>query len=372
MAFLRKKKGRYYSVFYDAAQQPKEKWIPTGTGLKDAARKVLHELERRWLDPNDAWTPWNPIVEREMLSVREAAARFMASRQHLRPKTVEAYRFATEGLLERLPAGLMIRNVQPGQISPYIDDLSVSVATRRHRYGHLRTFFLWAVEKGYLDDSPMRTVRCPKPQKKLAEFLSPEQLEQVLAAIDWDFEQKRRQGFARDGEIQWLKDLILLAVGTGLRLRELTSLRWSAVDFETGFLTVRNSEGFRTKSGHERAVPLAGDALDVLQRRNRERTDDLDGPVLTYGDGRAIVAGYASKRFKYYVRLAKLPEQIHFHSMRHTCASWLVMRGVPLSIVQQILGHSSIQVTERYAHLAPDVMKAAMLQAFGNGSGVPE
>ena len=55
MAFLRKKKGRYYSVFYDAAQLPKEKWIPTGTGLKDAAKKVLHELERRWLDPNDAW-----------------------------------------------------------------------------------------------------------------------------------------------------------------------------------------------------------------------------------------------------------------------------------------------------------------------------
>ncbi len=163
------------------------------------------------------------------------------------------------------------------------------------------------------------------------------------------------------------KDLVLLAVGTGLRLGELAALRWSAVDFETGFLTVRSGEGFRTKSGHERAVPLAGDAQEVLLRLSSEREDDLDGPVVTYGDGRPIVAKYASKRFKRYVRLAKLPEQIRFHSLRHTCASWLVMRGVPLLIVQQILGHSSIQVTERYAHLAPDVMKAAMHQAFGKG-----
>ncbi len=73
---------------------------------------------------------------------------------------------------------------------------------------------------------------------------------------------------------------------------------------------------------------------------------------------------YVSKRFLHYRRLAKLPEGISFHNLRHTCASWLVMRGVPLSVVQYILGHSAIVVTQRYAHLAPDAVQREMLRAF--------
>lgn len=81
--------------------------------------------------------------------------------------------------------------------------------------------------------------------------------------------------------------------------------------------------------------------------------------------GGPLDPSYASKRFKYYVRASSLPESIRFHSLRHTCASWLVMRGVNLRIVQAVLGRSDIQVTQQYAHLAPDVMKAAIHQAFG-------
>lgn len=66
-----------------------------------------------------------------------------------------------------------------------------------------------------------------------------------------------------------------------------------------------------------------------------------------------------------YVREANLSEKYRFHSLRHTCASWLVQRGISLPIVQAILGHRDVRVTQRYAHLAPDVMTSAMQQAFG-------
>lgn len=52
-------------------------------------------------------------------------------------------------------------------------------------------------------------------------------------------------------------------------------------------------------------------------------------------------------------------ERVIFHSLRHTCASWMVMQGVSLYLVQKVLGHSTIQVTERYAHLAPDQLALA-------------
>lgn len=205
----------------------------------------------------------------------------------------------------------------------------------------MRSFFNWAVENELLADSPLKGIQLPKEQKELAEFLTTTQLERLIACIDADLEMKG--GLIKPGEVVWLRDLILVAVCTGLRRGELCNLRWSDVDFETGFLHVRNRGGFQTKSGHERSIPLAGDALEVLQRRSTKRADDLDGYVFTGASGLPLVPKYASKRFKYYVR--------------HTCASWLVQCGVSLSIVQAILGHSSIQVTQRYVHLAPDVMK---------------
>ncbi len=113
-----------------------------------------------------------------------------------------------------------------------------------------------------------------------------------------------------------------------------------------------------------------GDALLVLSRLNDERTDESDGYVFTGATGGRLDGSVASKAFKRYVRLAKLPESIRFHSLRHTCASWLVQRGVALPIVQAILGHSSIQVTQRYAHLGPDVMQSAMQAALGNGASL--
>ena len=111
---------------------------------------------------------------------------------------------------------------------------------------------------------------------------------------------------------------------------------------------------------------MVGDAVEVLRRLDVERAGDLDGLVFTgVGGGRSILTSSHVASSIYYVRLAKLPERIRFHSLRHTCASWLVQRDVSLPIVQAILGHSTMRFTQRYAHLVPDVMRAAMQQAFG-------
>ena len=74
-----------------------------------------------------------------------------------------------------------------------------------------------------------------------------------------------------------------------------------------------------------------------------------------------------SKRFKRYVRMAGLSDDIHFHSLRHTYASWLVMAGVDLFRVKELLGHVDISTTMRYAHLAPTSFKNDLERVFGNG-----
>jgi site-specific recombinase XerD len=134
-------------------------------------------------------------------------------------------------------------------------------------------------------------------------------------------------------------------------------------------ITVKNIRGqFKTKSGHERGVSIAGELKEVLARLDEERraagrTSD-DEHVFLSSTGQPIHPKVASHRFKFFLRLADLPKDLRFHSLRHTTASWLVQDGVALYVVKGILGHADVKTTQNYAHLAPDVMKAAMDSTF--------
>jgi site-specific recombinase XerD len=126
----------------------------------------------------------------------------------------------------------------------------------------------------------------------------------------------------------------------------------------------------QTKSGHERVVFVYGDAREVLERLHAGRTSEADDYVFQGTSNREGTRGhlnpeYVSKRFLYYARMAKLAEGIHFHSLRHTYASWLVMAGVDLFRVKELLGHADISTTMRYAHLAPKAFQDELQRVFG-------
>jgi integrase len=215
-----------------------------------------------------------------------------------------------------------------------------------------------------ITNDPMKDVDKPKKQEKQPAFLSPSELERLLTTIDVHAETVTNI-HGEPSDVQWLADIIQVAVCTGLRRGELVSLRWKDVDLEQRFITVRNQGEFTTKSGHERRVALRS---DVIRRRHHEREDDLDGPVFTDRPGLPIKPDRVTSRFKFFVRKAKLKkrEELHFHSLRHTAGSWLASSGVPLRVIQQILGHSTVNVTEIYSHLQPEVMGDAMEKAFGS------
>jgi site-specific recombinase XerD len=101
---------------------------------------------------------------------------------------------------------------------------------------------------------------------------------------------------------------------------------------------------------------LCDEALAVLLSRRERMQTEL---VFTHR-GRALKPDYVSHSFKKAVRLAGLPDTLHFHSLRHTFASWLVQGGVSLYQVARLLGHSSTAVTEKYAHLVPSDMHGVL------------
>lgn len=143
-------------------------------------------------------------------------------------------------------------------------------------------------------------------------------------------------------------DISLLAFHTGLRAGEIFSLRPSHFDIRNSALYI-----FETKSNRNRSIPLNTAALGVLQRNCANHTDFIfkehDRQIRNVNR----IFSDAVKTCQLNTPTQDRRQRVVFHTLRHTFASWLVQAGTPLIIVSQLLGHKSLQMTMRYAHLAP-------------------
>jgi integrase len=142
-----------------------------------------------------------------------------------------------------------------------------------------------------------------------------------------------------------LRDIYLFASLTGMRISEILDLTWDKVDFEKRQIVVSNSATFTTKTGKVRVLPMHDKVLSLLSEKKARKSTSTR--VFHNSSGFPLLMNHVSKRFKDYVRLAGLSDKLHFHSLRHTCASWWVDAGVSLYVVQNILGHSNISTTHR-------------------------
>ena len=375
MASLRKKSGHYYARFYDSNRSPKQKEKALRTTRKSVARKRLVEWEEAYEEGD--FDPWNGGWQRRHETVEDSVEEFLEAKRRdgLQESTVEAYEYKLNALAEHTPAGAMMRDVQPDHVHSHVharvnegqaNEGEASNATKRSRYRHVRAFFSWAEENELVEESPVDEVSKPRKEEKEKAFLSPEDVKKILRSIDAHRKMKEGEPGPTPRD-RWLKQMIRVAVGTGLRRGELLNLQWGDVDVGAGRLVVRNREDFTAKNGNERTVPLRGDALNTLREMREARTPLDNEPVFVDADGDVPKPDRVSKRFKFYVRKAKLSnrEELSFHSCRHTTGSWLSMQGVPLRVISEILGHSNTQVTEMYSHLSPEVMGRAMEETFG-------
>lgn len=207
--------------------------------------------------------------------------------------------------------------------------------TINNRLTVLRRMLTVAVEWGRCAAAPKVSLMKKEPQKH--RFLDFDESKRLIAAVT---------------PLDWWRTMVLVGLRTGLRRGELLALRWEDVDLAGSLLNVQRSvwkgQEKAPKSGKARKVPLSVDAREALRLlpsrflkgyvfgdgKTRLTTGELQSPMIT-----------ASKR----AELAR----VGWHVLRHTFASQLVMKGVSLRVVQEWMGHSTITMTERYAHLAP-------------------
>ena len=199
-------------------------------------------------------------------------------------------------------------------------------------------------------DSPVTQVKVPKADNRRVRFLSPAEAARLLEAL------KERSLDAHD--------YALLSLFTGLRVGECEALTWTDVDFKNGLIFVKD-----TKNKVNRHAFMTAEVRAMLTRRHES---DPEAALVFQGRRGGLLSRAANRPFRETVRALGLndgitdPRQlVIFHSLRHTFASWLVMKGKPLYTVSKLMGHKDIKMTERYAHLAPEVIKGAISRLEG-------
>ncbi len=149
-----------------------------------------------------------------------------------------------------------------------------------------------------------------------------------------------------------LRPIVLTSINTGMRRGEVFNLTWADIDLKNKIITV---EGATSKSGQTRHIPINKELLETMT--NWKQQSGSKGFVFPGKDGNRL--DNVKKSWDGLLTLAKI-DGFRWHDLRHTFASKLVMAGVPLNTVRELLGHSDLAMTLRYAHLAPDSKAAAV------------
>ena len=167
-----------------------------------------------------------------------------------------------------------------------------------------------------------------------------------------------RAAEANSGYVPHLADFVRLALHTGCRKQELLGLEWKRVDLSAGLFYL---ESEHTKTKRRRSVPLNRVAREAIMSRLRFREAHCAKSEWVFAhkhpDGPRVQD--VKKSFATACLTAGI-KNFRIHDLRHTCAAWLVSAGVPLAEVRDLLGHSTVRMTERYAHLAPENVRAAV------------
>jgi len=209
-------------------------------------------------------------------------------------------------------------------------------ATINRHLATIKHMFAKAVEWDMVEEETLkriRRVRLLEENNRRLRFLNKRECQALVDACD-----------------AHLKPIVMVALNTGMRKSEILTLRWGNVDLNHGFILLD-----KTKNGERREVPINGtlrNVLETLYHGTKERPRRVDIPYLFYDMKTAKPYGEIKKSFNSACRRARI-EDFHFHDLRHTFASHLVMAGVDLTTVRELLGHKTLTMTLRYAHLAP-------------------
>jgi integrase len=209
-------------------------------------------------------------------------------------------------------------------------------ATINRLLATLKHMFTKAVEWDMVEEATLKRVRKVKlleESNRRLRYLSKEECQALIKECDGH-----------------LKPIVITALNTGMRRGEILNLTWNNLDLQNGFILLD-----QTKNGERREIPINSTlrgTFEDLFRGTKERPRRIDVPWVFYYPSTGRPYQSLKRSFASACRRAKIKD-FRFHDLRHCFASHLVMAGVDLTTVRELLGHKTLTMTLRYAHLAP-------------------
>jgi len=248
----------------------------------------------------------------------------------------------------------------------HVQKTGKSAQTVRHILGIVSRVWNKAWTRSLVQgDNPTRRVKKPQQDGKRTRFLTQEEARTLLDELA-----KRTPD---------IHDEAILALFCGLRAGEIHSLTWGDIDpqYETilirdpknrknryAFITQEVQTMLERRSAAQAKTALIFPATNGKQRQWISETFNRVVDVLGLNNSGEFTMNEHGEQVP--LKISDLRQRVCFHTLRHTFASWLVQRGTPLYEVAKLIGHSTIRMTERYSHLAPDSLRKAALSLEGS------
>ncbi len=252
-------------------------------------------------------------------------------------KTKQAYDFDLTKFINFLHAQRIvdIEGVTTQRIEDYLFELRVSTVTKARIRSSIKSFFNYLFRKELIVKNPGVNLESIKKPEKRPEYLSQEQCEVFLKTIE-----KKATPYYRERD--WA--LVNLLIKSGLRRAEIIGLNVSDVDLSRLQLRVRR------KGSREAYVIIHQELAKDLKKYLRSINRDGDKPLFMSKRGQRLSPSSVWHLIKVYSQKAGLNGDVTVHSLRHTFATTLLAKALPLPYIQALMGHKSSQTTSRYLH----------------------
>lgn len=299
------------------------------------------------------------VADPRRLRLGPFLTRWIASLTELAPATVRQHEMIVRRHLTPALGHRLLTSLTPSDIDAYLDRLELDPQTKRHHRATLRRALAMAVRDGLLSRNVAALSTPPRMQKAERTYLTTAEARRLIA----------------EGKDERLWPLWVLIVTTGLRVSEALGLAWSDVDLPNATITVRRQlariDGQWTRTEpktrrSKRTIPLTPDAVEALteqrRRQDAERGNNprpIEALVFTTPTGAPIHSTNILPPWYALLRRLGLP-RVTTHDLRHSAASMMLAAGVPLPVIADILGHSTMRVTaDLYAHVGVELRREA-------------
>ncbi|MCG2587783.1 tyrosine-type recombinase/integrase [Rhodohalobacter sulfatireducens] len=364
-----KKRGKNYSIVFKKHidGKPITKTYAIGTKYKKIAEQKKVHYEKLYdsgkINPFDP--EWN-LKDYEEEQIQESSPSeysvildrliddFLDSKTGVTQKTKDTYEEILKRFSREVGKTMPIQRVNSDDVANFCLRKDLANASKKNYHRHLKAFFNWLVEKGIIEKNPCKDVSLPKVKDNLSEKIIEERhLDLIFESYRKVHAKKRKNGDLNTSmsKKNWFRPLVMTGFYTGMRRKELIQLKWANVHLNDRMIRITD-----TKSGKERTVPIFDPLYKILKAWYRLNGRPSSGLVFPHPNSTskhefALTGDHIYRVFKRFVKKAGLKKTINIHSLRHSCATFLFRNDFDSLEIKKLLGHSSLEVTNRYVQL---------------------